>query len=144
VAIPTGVDKAKLKHWPRLLSDNGPCYMSKELDIYIKQRQMKHIRGQPFHPMTQGKIERYHRSMKNVINLNRYYFPGDLEEEISNFVKYYNHERYHESIKNLTPADVYAGKDKEILSRREKIKRQTLNIRRLQNLKNVKQNAVWN
>jgi transposase-like protein len=131
----TGVDKVKLKHRPRLLSDNGPCYISKELDIYIKQRQMKHIRGQPFHPMTQGKIERYHRSMKNVIN---------LEKEISNFVKYYNYERYHESIKNLTPADVYAGRDKEILSKREKIKRQTLNIRRLQNLKNVKENAVWN
>jgi transposase InsO family protein len=140
----TGLDKVKVRHRPRLLSDNGPCYISKELDEYIKQRQMKHIRGQPFHPMTQGKIERYHRSMKNIINLNHYYFPGDLEEEITKFVDYYNYERYHESLRNLTPADVYAGRDKEILSKREKIKRKTLNIRRVQNLENVKQNAVWN
>jgi putative transposase len=140
----TGLDKVKVRHRPRLLSDNGPCYISKELDSYIKQRQMKHIRGQPFHPMTQGKIERYHRSMKNIINLNHYYFPGEQEEEITKFVDYYNYERYHESLRNMTPADVYAGRDKEILSRREKIKRKTLNIRRVQNLEKVEANTVWN
>jgi putative transposase len=140
----TGVDQVKVRHMPRLLSDNGPCYISKELDMYIKQRQMKHIRGQPFHPMTQGKIERYHRSMKNIINLNHYYFPGELENEIERFVDYYNHERYHESIQNLTPADVYAGREREILTERERIKRKTLQMRRLQNQENIKENVVWN
>jgi transposase InsO family protein len=78
----TGVDKIKVIHRPRLLSDNGPCYISKELKEYLKQQNLSHTRGKPFHPMTQGKIERFHRSMKKVINLNHYYLPWELEEEI--------------------------------------------------------------
>lgn len=138
----TGVDKVKIVHRPRLLSDNGPCYISKELKEYLKQQYLSHTRGQPFHPMTQGKIERFHRSMKNIINLNHYYLPWDLEEEIDKFVNYYNYERYHEGIQNLTPADVYAGKDKEIINKRSLIKKKTMKIRRLQNLKNVKKKSV--
>ncbi len=138
----TGVDKVKIVHRPRLLSDNGPCYISKELKEYLKQQYLSHTRGQPFHPMTQGKIERFHRSMKNIINLNHYYLPWDLEEEIDKFVNYYNYERYHEGIQNLIPADVYAGKDKEIINKRSLIKKKTMKIRRLQNLKNVKKKSV--
>jgi putative transposase len=76
----TGVDKIKVRHRPRLLSDNGPCYISKELKDFMRERELSHIRGQPYHPMTQGKIERFHRSMKNIINLNHYYLPWDLEK----------------------------------------------------------------
>jgi putative transposase len=83
--------------------------------------------------MTQGKIERYHRSMKNVVKLQNYYYPWDLEQEIARFVEFYNHQRYHESLDNLTPADVYFGKDKEVFSKREEIKRRTLQQRRLHN-----------
>ena len=64
----------------------------------------------PYHPMTQGKIERWHQTLKNRILLENYYLPGDLEDEIDAFVAYYNHRRYHESIDNLTPADVYFGR----------------------------------
>jgi putative transposase len=60
--------------------------------------------------MTQGKIEGFHRSMKNVINLDNYFYPWELEKRLEEFVTYYNHERYHESLDNLTPADVYAGR----------------------------------
>jgi len=122
----TGIDKIKIVYRPRLLSDNGPCYISKELKEFMRERELSHIRGQPFHPMTQGKIERFHRSMKNVINLNHYFLPWDLEKEIEKFVHYYNHERYHEGIHNLTPADVYTGKDKEILNKRSLIKKNTM------------------
>ena len=83
--------------------------------------------------MTQGKIERYHRSMKNVVKLQNYYSPWELEREIAAFVEYYNHQRYHESLDNLTPADVYFGRQKEVLSKREEIKRRTLQQRRLHN-----------
>ena len=86
--------------------------------------------GGPYHPMTQGKIERYHRSMKNRIMLENYYLPGQLEHSIEEFVEYYNNCRYHESLDNLTPADVYFGRGQAILDRREKIKRKTIEQRR--------------
>jgi len=138
----TGVNNIKVIHRPRLLSDNGPCYISKELKEFLKQQNLSHTRGKPFHPMTQGKIERFHRSMKNIINLNNYYLPWDLEEEINKFVYYYNHERYHEGIQNLTPADVYAGKEKEIINHRYLIKKKTMQIRRRQNLKYDKTKSI--
>ena len=81
---------------------------------------------QKLHPQTQGKIERYHRTMKNVIKLEHYYLPGELTEKIEEFVNYYNNERYHESINNLTPADVYFGRKNEILEKRRDTKIKTL------------------
>ena len=85
--------------------------------------------------MTQGKIERYHRSMKNVVKLENYYFPWELENAIAEWVVHYNHERYHESLDNVTPADVYNGKRNEILDRRSMIKSRTLMQRKVQNLR---------
>ena len=93
---------------------------------------MAHVRGAPYHPMTQGKIERWHQTLKNRILLENYYLPGDLEAQIETFVADYNHRRYHESIGNLTPADVYFGRGQTILLHRERIKRQTIALRRLQ------------
>ena len=84
--------------------------------------------------MTQGKIERYHRSMKNIVNLQNYFLPTELETEIASFVNYYNHQRYHESLDNLTPADVYFGRAKEVLTKGDQVKKQTMQQRRLQNL----------
>ena len=69
-----------------------------------------HVRGAPCHPQTQGKIERWHQTLKNRILLENYYLPGDLEAQIARFVDHYNHRRYHESSENLTPADVYFGR----------------------------------
>jgi putative transposase len=126
----SGVNGVKVKIKPRLLSDNGPCYVSGELADYLAKQGLTHTRSAPYHPMTQGKIERYHRSLKNLINLDHHYFPGELEREIEAFVEYYNRERYHESLNNLTPEDVYLGRNKAILSRREEIKRETLRQRR--------------
>lgn len=126
----TGLDQVKVKHKPRLLSDNGPSYISSELAKYLDEQDMSHTRGRPYHPQTQGKIERWHRSLKNQTLLENYYFPGELEDRIRQFVDYYNHERYHESLNNLTPADVFYGRGQSILDRREKIKLQTLARRR--------------
>jgi len=126
----SGLSKARVRHRPRLLSDNGPAYLSQELAKYIKGKAMQHVRGVPYHPMTQGKIERWHRTMKNVVRLENYYSPSELIAAIAKFVDYYNQERYHESLDNLTPADVYYGRAKEVLTRREKIKRRTLRERK--------------
>jgi len=92
---------------------------------------MDHVRGAPFHPQTQGKIERWHQTLKNRILLENYYLPGDLENQISAFIDHYNHHRYHESLNNLTPADVYFGRAETILKQRERIKRNTIKQRRL-------------
>ena len=130
-----GLKQARVHHKPRLLSDNGPCYISGELKRWLAEQQIEHIRGAPYHPMTQGKIERYHRSMKNVVKLENYYYPWELEQAIANWVQHYNHERYHESLDNVTPADVYHGRQEEILVQRAIIKSRTMNQRKVQNLR---------
>ena len=128
----SGCDQAIVQHKPRLLSDNGSCYISADLAEWMEKQKMEHIRGAPFHPQTQGKIERWHQTMKNRILLENYYLPGDLEQQIGVFVDHYNNHRYHESLSNVTPADVYCGRDKDILRERETIKKQTIEYRRLQ------------
>ena len=119
----TVVNNAKVIQKTRLLSNNGPCYISGELKHYIENQNMFHLHGRPFHPQTQGKIERYHRSMKNVILLDNYYTPSELEYRISEWVDYYNNFRYHESLNNITPRDKYDGLEEKILRKRRKIKK---------------------
>ena len=131
----SGRDQAHVHHRPRLLSDNGPSYIAGELADYIEARRMTHVRGAPFHPQTQGKIERWHQTLKNRILLENYFLPGDLERQIEAFVEHYNHQRYHESLNNVTPADAYFGRAEAIIEKRERIKRQTIEHRRLQHRK---------
>jgi len=128
----SGCDRATVRHKPRLLSDNGSSYIAADLAGYLDARGMDHIRGAPLHPQTQGKIERWHQTLKNRILLENYYLPGDLERQIGAFVDHYNNRRYHESLGNLTPADVYLGRGDQILKLREEIKRKTIQQRRLQ------------
>ena len=127
----SGCDQATVLHKPRLLSDNGASYISGELADWLENQQMDHVRGAPYHPQTQGQIERWHQTLKNRILLENYYLPGDLRQKIDAFVDHYNHRRYHESLQNLTPADVYFGRGQTILQQRERIKRNTIETRRL-------------
>ncbi len=115
---------------PRLLSDNGACYIAGKLKEFLKGRGMDQVHGAPFHPQTQGKIERYHRSMKIVLLLDNHFSPEDLEKDIRAWVNYYNNERYHESLDNLTPADIYYGRAEQRLRERADIKRKTMEERR--------------
>ena len=131
----SGCDQAHVRHKPRLLSDNGPSYIAGELADYIEARSMSHVRGAPMHPQTQGKIERWHQTLKNRILLENYFLPGDLQTQIGAFVEHYNHRRYHESLDNVTPADAYFGRAAAIIKQRERIKRQTIQHRRLQHRK---------
>jgi transposase-like protein len=130
----TGIQQVKIEHRPRLLSDNGSAFIAEPLAHYLQDHHIQHVRGAPYHPQTQGKIERYHRSMKSVVKLENFYFPWELEQTIASFVAYYNHRRYHESLGNITPADVYFGRAQEVQLRREQIKQQTLIARRQQYL----------
>lgn len=131
--VDRAIVKAKLitKQRPRLLSDNGSCYIAGELKSYLKDNlQIQQVHGRPNHPQTQGKIERYHRTMKNVVKLNNYYAPEELEAALEKFVYYYNNQRYHESLNNLTPADVYFGRGEQILIERKRLKIQAFTHRR--------------
>jgi transposase InsO family protein len=123
--VDRAIVKAKIvtKQRPKLLSDNGSCYIASELKTYLNDfHNMAQIHGRPFHPQTQGKIERYHRTMKNVVKLDNYYCVQELERALEKFVENYNNERYHESLQNLTPADVYFGRGDLILNERKRIK----------------------
>jgi len=131
----SGCDSATVVAKPRLLSDNGSSYIAGDLADYIEEKGMKHVRGAPYHPQTQGKIERWHQTMKNRVLLEHYFLPGDLERQIAAFVVQYNNKRYHESLGNLTPADVYFGRAEQILKQREEIKRKTMLKRRLRHQK---------
>ena len=137
---PRSIWRCRLAGWtrPSLPIDRGccpttvPAMFAGDLANWLGARNIKHLRGAPYHPMTQGKIERWHQTLKNRILLENYFLPGDLEAQIAAFVADYNHRRYHESINNLTPADVYFGRASDILAERERIKRQTIANRRLQ------------
>jgi len=133
----SGCDQVNVVHKPRLLSDNGASYISGDLADWLDDKGMDHVRGAPYHPQTQGKIERWHQTLKNRILLDNYFYPADLKAQIEAFVDHYNHQRYHESINNLTPADVYFGRGQTILINRERIKQKTIETRRLQHRKNA-------
>ena len=128
----SGCDQVNVRHRPRLLSDNGASYIAGELADWLDDKGMDHVRGAPYHPQTQGKIERWHQTLKNRILLENYFLPGDLKGQIEKFIDHYNNHRYHESIQNLTPADVYFGRGQTILMERERIKQKTIDLRRLQ------------
>src|SRR5262249_54339422 len=130
----TGVEHVQVRHRPRLPFDNGPAFLSNELATFLQEHDIQHVRGKPFHPMKEGKIERYHRSLKNVILLENHYFPRQLEQAIAAFVEHDNHQPYHEALNNVTPADVYFGRSAEILSPRASLKRRALAQRRAQYL----------
>jgi putative transposase len=130
----SGCSEVRVRHRPRLLSDNGPGYVADELARWLAARGMEHIRGAPSHPQTQGKIERWHQTMKNRILLEHYYLPGELEAQVAAFVDHYNHRRAHESLDNLAPADAYFGRGQAISQERQRIKRQTIQQRRLLHL----------
>ncbi len=129
----SGCDRPTVLHRPRLLSDNGSSYISGDLANWLQDKGMDHVRGAPNHPQTQGKIARWHQTLKNRILLENHHLPGALEAAVGAFVDHYNHRRVHESLGNVTPADVYFGRADAILTERRRIKERTLRQRRLLN-----------
>ena len=129
----TGMTDVPLEDRTVLLSDNGAGYISQQFNEYLRLAGIKHITASPFHPQTNGKIERYHRSLKAEINQTPYDMPSELKEAIRAFIDYYNYQRYHEGLGNVTPYDVYTGKHLEIIQKRKEVKSRTLTARRVYN-----------
>jgi putative transposase len=125
----TGMTEVPLQDRTALLSDNGPGYLSRVFAGYLRQVGIRHIVSAPYHPQTNGKIERYHRTLKSQVKLVVYETPSSLERAVTDFVSYYNQRRYHEGIGNVTPADVYFGRREAILARRKEIKQRTRELR---------------
>ena len=119
----SGCNRAKVVHQPRLRSDTGASYLSGDLAAWLEDHGMDHVRGAPYHPQTQAKIERWHQTLQNRSLLENYYLPGDLDNQISACVEHYHNQRYHESIGNVTPADAYFGPHTASIEKRNKIKK---------------------
>ncbi len=100
------MDRIRVRHRPRLLSDNGPCYLAKALADYLAKHEIDPTRGRPYHPVTQGKIERYHRSMKNLVRLENHYSPWELERAVARFVAYYSRKRERKTLSKKNGPEV--------------------------------------
>ncbi len=125
----TGMTDVPMEDRTMLLSDNGPGYISRQFGDYLRLVGIRHILASPYHPQTNGKIERYHRTIKGELILMPYEMPGELEEAIRAFIEHYNYQRYHEGLGNVTPYDVYTGKHLEIIQKRKEVKSSTLQAR---------------
>ena len=126
----TGMTDVPVEDRTRLLSDNGAGYVSRTFRDYLRLVGIGHILAAPYHPQTNGKVERYQQSLKREVNQLPYEAPSQLEQAIADFVDYYNYRRYHKALGNVTPADVLYSRRKEILKRRKEVQIQTINRRR--------------
>ena len=126
----TGMAEVPLLDRTRLLSDNGPGYLSRVFAAYLRMVGIRHVVAAPYHPQTNGKIERYHRTIKGEVKLTVYEQPADLERAVAAFVEHYNHRRYHEGVGDVTPADVYYSRRDAILAQRKEVQQRTITLRR--------------
>jgi transposase InsO family protein len=129
----TGMTDVPVVDRTRLLSDNGSGYISRAFNDYLNLISIRHIRAAPFHPQTNGKIERYHRSLKEQVNQMVYELPSELQSAIADFIDYYNYRRPHIALGNVAPSDVLYGRREEILTRRREVKLATISRRRTYN-----------
>jgi transposase InsO family protein len=117
----------------KLLSDNGPGYVSRSFRDYLHLVGIRHILASPYHPQTNGTLERYHQSIKRDVNQIPYDAPPNLDVAIGDFVSYHNNRRYHKALGNVTPSDVLNGRKQHILEKRKEVQIRTIQRRRLYN-----------
>ena len=129
----TGMTDVQVEDRTKLLSDNGSGYVSRLFREYLQLVGIQHVLAAPYHPQTNGKLERYHQTLKRDVNQLPYDVPRELEVAIGKFVDFYNYRRYHKALKDITPADMLAGRRDEILARRREAKQRTIERRKLSN-----------
>ena len=129
----TGMTEVPMEDRTRLLSDNGPGYVSRSFRDYLHLVGIRHILASPYHPQTNGKLERYHQSIKRDVNQIPYDAPANLNVAIADFVSYYNNRRYHKALGNVTPSEVLNGRREQILAKRKEVQDRTIRRRRLYN-----------
>jgi len=129
----TGMTDVQVEDRTRLLSDNGSGYVSRLFREYLQLVGIRHVLAAPYHPQTNGKLERYHQTLKRDVNQLPYDVPRALESAIGKFVDFYNYRRYHKALKDIIPADMLAGRRDEILGRRREAKDKTISQRKLSN-----------
>jgi len=129
----TGMTDVQVEDRTRLLSDNGSGYVSRLFREYLQLVGIRHVLAAPYHPQTNGKLERYHQTLKRDVNQLPYDVPRELEVAIGKFVDFYNYRRYHKALKDITPADMLAGRQNEILGKRGEVKDRTITRRKLSN-----------
>ena len=129
----TGMTEIPVADRTRLLSDNGSGYVSRAFNDYLHLVGIRHILAAPYHPQTNGKLERYHQSIKRDVNQIPYDAPANLDAAIADFVSYYNNRRYHKALSNVTPSVVLNGRREQILERRKEVQVRTIQRRRLYN-----------
>lgn len=130
----TGMRQVPIEDRTKFLSDHGSGYLARAFEEYLRMLAIRHIYCAPHHPQTNGKIERFHETLRARMNLLVYTSPDELRRTMQAFLDYYNHRRYHEAIGNVTPADVYYGRREEILRRRAEQKQRTIEQRLRYNL----------
>jgi len=138
----TGMEQVPIEDRTRLLSDRGPGYLARALEDYLRMLEIRHIYCSPYHPQTNGKLERFHETLKARLNLLVFTSPEALRVAMAEFIEFYNRRRYHEGIGNVTPADVYYGRREEILKRRSEQKQEALERRFQYNLSQAP-NPTW-
>lgn len=126
----TGMTNVPVEDRTALLSDNGPGYLSRQFGEYLRLVGIRHIVASPYHPQTNSKIERYHRTIKGEIKLVPYEMPSELKEAIRAFIEYYNYRRYYEGLGDVTPYDAYTGRHLEVIQGRKEAKSRTLQARK--------------
>ena len=129
----TGMTDVRVEDRTRLLSDNGSGYISRAFQEYVQLVGIRHIFAAPYHPQTNGKLERYHQTLKRSVNQVPYEVPRDLQCAISEFVNFYNFRRYHKALKDITPSDMLAGRRDQILERRREARVRSLQRRKEHN-----------
>ena len=115
----TGVIKAPRVDKLVLLTDNGSGYISNPMQEFLRAHELRHTRARSHHPQTTGKMERCHRTVKDVVTLVVHTSRDELRAAIAAFVDYYDRDRYHEALGNVTPDDVYFGRREATLARRK-------------------------
>ena len=138
----TGMEKVPVEDRTRFLSDRGPGFLARALEDYLRMLEIRHIYCSPYHPQTNGKLERFHETLKARLNLLVFTSPEARRAAMAEFIEFYNHRRYHEGIGNGTPADVYFRRREEILKRRKEQKQATL-ARRFQYNLGQAPNQTW-